>query len=228
MRAVLLVGLMVVSLPLSASDALVLSWTPPDSARVGRSYRANETVMVPAGNVARLAIGDEILTLHGYTEFRVPQSKRPDVITALAAAMRTFSQIFHLRSGESGDARSDLWAVDTKKSGPHCLWESGPPQLAGGTAGDYEVRLQSRALSAFVRVPAGSRATWPATLPYEVGTRYLIRDVRDNSTVERSFVQLPQKPATDADAVAVLLNAGCISQGGLALARLPHRNVGPE
>jgi hypothetical protein len=210
---------------------VILSWSPPDHTKVGKAYNRGEMIIVPAGQVAELVTGNQRVAVTGLTTFEVAASPLPDRVSSLASALQRFASLFQLRSGNEHPQVQDLWLIDPRQAGPHCLPANRLPAIsvpAGELPQTFEIVHKGSKATGFAEIGLdGQAVNWPANVPFEPSVNYILRNVSDNASVERTFKIFPvTTPATDT--IAAFLDADCMAQASAALLALPRQQVGPE
>jgi hypothetical protein len=221
----------------SAKDLVIVESSAPEF-KQGQVVDGGKSLTLGAGTRI-VMIGDDgkVIKLDG--PFKgVPDGSAsasagdPQVVAAISrlfntqgaetSALGTFRSASPLEGGRAGDP-PDAWSIDIARGETQCAESGVPPMLWRAEPGRDATVLVQRAggVGGLVRFPAGIQsAAWPADVPLDDATEYLIRDSADAWSRSWTLHIVPASASSDISRVAWMADHGCTRQAKTLLTSL--------
>lgn len=219
-----LAGLACAALPLSTARAgVVVSVSGPSAATypVGKKIADNARITLRAGDVVTVLNGGNTRVLRGAGTFSLGAKKRSasrgafSSLTRQRSAQRVRTGAVREVPGAGAITRPNLWYVDVRQSGTHCLANDKNVRLWRKTnqgAAAYNLSIDGRSVP--VSFDDGDMIVpWDlAAMPLSSGANYMIGAEGEEPSVTVNFVVL-DKAARNPEALAEqLIENGCMKQ----------------
>lgn len=210
---------------------LVVASSGPSAAQFPTGKKLEDDAWVTLESGDQITVLDQRGTrvLRGPGRFSVSKPGRVTGLLMRAAFMRTKASqrvaAAAVRNSRDGEILSpNLWYVDLRKDGPHCIVEMGDVRLWRPEAGKAETYAINRGSAQLVtaRFDETSVLTvWDEiAAPTQSGIDFTILDSRDEKVRNVSFETISQTGRDYEKLAEALIDKGCLAQLGLLSATL--------